>query len=72
MYLDAAEREPARRRDLLRRAAAYAQASLRDFQHYQGRAADLEARAQQLIDDIAQALGRARSKTGEPCREAVP
>ncbi len=56
MYLQAAEREPARRRDLLRRAQAYAQASLRDFQHYQGHAADGEARAQQLIDDIAQAL----------------
>ena len=59
MYLDAAEREPAaaRRRDLLRRAAAYAQASLRDYQHYQGRAAADEANAQRLIDDIAQALG---------------
>ena len=30
-------REPARRRDLLRRAQAYAQASLRDFQQYGGR-----------------------------------
>ncbi len=59
MYLDAAgrERAPARRRDLLLRAAAYAQASLRDFQHYGGRAADMEARAQGLIDAIAQALG---------------
>ena len=57
MYLDAAGREPARRPDLLRRAAAYAQASLRDFKHYEGRAADMEAKAQQLIDIIAQALG---------------
>lgn len=57
MYLDAAGREPARRRDLLRRAAAYAQASLADYQHYQGRAADQEAKAQRLIDHIAQALG---------------
>ena len=59
MYLDAAEREPApaRRRDLLRRAAAYAEASLRDFQHYQGRAAADEAEAQRLIDIIARALG---------------
>jgi len=59
MYRDAAKREPApaRRRDLLRRAAAYAQASLRDFQHYQGRAADMEADAQGFIDDIARALG---------------
>lgn len=57
MYLDAAGREPARRRDLLRRAQAYAQASLRDFQHYQGRAAADEAKVQRLIDEIAQALG---------------
>jgi len=33
----------ARRRDLLLRARAYAEAALRDFRHYQGRAADLEA-----------------------------
>ena len=59
MYWDAASREimPARRRDLYRRADAYAQASLRDFQHYQGRAAADEAKAQRLIDDIARALG---------------
>jgi hypothetical protein len=59
MYRDAAgrERTPARRRDLLLRAAAYAQASLRDFQHYQGRAAADEADAQGLIDAIARALG---------------
>jgi len=58
MNLQAAGREatPSRRRDLLHRAQAYAQAALRDFQHYQGRAADEEARAQQLIDIIAQAL----------------
>ena len=60
MYLDAADREsaPSRRRDLLHRAQAYAQAALRDFQHYQGRAADREARAQQLIARIAQALAQ--------------
>jgi hypothetical protein len=59
MYLNAAGREaaPARRCDLLRRAAAYAQASLRDYQHYQGRAADREAKAQRLIEDIARAVG---------------
>jgi tetratricopeptide (TPR) repeat protein len=36
MYFDAADREaaPARRRDLLRRALVYAEASLRDFQRY--------------------------------------
>jgi hypothetical protein len=37
---------------LLRRAAAYAQASLRDFQHYQGRATDMEANARRLIEII--------------------
>jgi tetratricopeptide (TPR) repeat protein len=57
MYDDAAGREPARRRDLLRRAAAYAQASLRDYESYQGRAADREAKARRLIEDIARALG---------------
>ncbi len=58
MYLDAAEREstPARQRDLLHRAQAYAQAALRDFQHYQGRAAADEAKAEELLADIAQAL----------------
>jgi hypothetical protein len=58
MYNQAAEREstPSRQRDLLHRAQAYAQAALRDFQHYQGRAADLEDRAQQLLAAIAQAL----------------
>lgn len=60
MYLQAAEREspPARQRDLLHRALAYAQAAFRDYQHYQGRAADREARAQQLIARIAQALAQ--------------
>jgi tetratricopeptide (TPR) repeat protein len=54
MYREAAGREPAaaRRRDLLRRAAAYAAASLRDYQHYQGRAADMEAKARRLIEII--------------------
>lgn len=58
MYLEAARREssPSRQRDLLHRAQAYAQAALRDFQHYQGRAAADEADAQQLLDVIAQAL----------------
>ena len=57
MYGDAAECESPRRGDLLRRALAYAPASLRDFQHYQGRVAVDEAKAQRLIDDITQALG---------------
>lgn len=60
MYVHAAEREPApaRRRDLLRRGQAYAEASLADYQHYQGRAAADEADAQELIDRIAQALAQ--------------
>ncbi len=56
MYLLTEEQESVRRRDLLRRAAAYVQASLRDFQHYQGRAADIGSFAQGLIDDIAREL----------------
>jgi tetratricopeptide (TPR) repeat protein len=58
LYRQSAEDEPTpyRRRDLLRRAEAYAQTALEDFRHYQRRAADWEARAQQLIDLIAQAL----------------
>jgi tetratricopeptide (TPR) repeat protein len=58
MYLDAAGRESAatRQRDLMHRAQAYAQAALRDFQHYQGRAAKDEANAQQLLARIAEAL----------------
>ncbi len=58
MYLQAVggKSVPARQRDLLQRAQSYAEAALRDFQHYQGRAAADEARAQKLIDIIAQAL----------------
>jgi tetratricopeptide (TPR) repeat protein len=58
MYLDAAQREatPSQQRDLLLRAQAFAEAALRDFQHYQGRAAALEASAQGLLADIARAL----------------
>ena len=60
MYLRAAGREesPARQRDLLLRAEAYAQAALRDFQHYDGRAAADEAKVQRLLDDIGQALAK--------------
>jgi tetratricopeptide (TPR) repeat protein len=58
MYRDAAGRESApARRDLLRRAAAYAAASLRDYKSYQGRAADREAKARRLIEIIARELG---------------
>jgi len=41
---------------LLLRAQAYAEAALRDFKTYQGRAAADEANAQQLIAAIEQAL----------------
>ena len=60
MYRDAAGREetPTRQQDLLRRGLAYAQASLRDFQHFQGRAAADEADARRLIERIEGALGR--------------
>lgn len=58
MYRDAAGRAAApARRDLLQRALAYARASLRDYQHYQGRAAADEAKAQRLIDIIEGMLG---------------
>lgn len=60
MYLDAAERDaaPARRRDLLQRALAYAQAALRDFQHYQGRAAAKETKARGLLEHIQRTLAK--------------
>ena len=58
MYGQSANRQdtPNRRRDLLLRAKAYAEAALRDYQSYQGRAADMETLAQQLIAGIEQAL----------------
>ncbi len=60
MYAQVAGREetPARRRDLLLRGQAYAQAALRDFQSYQGRAAGDEADARQLLTDIDQDLAK--------------
>jgi tetratricopeptide (TPR) repeat protein len=59
MYLEAAEREttPARQRDLLHCARAYAEAALRDFHRYQGRADEDETKTQQLLARIAQTLG---------------
>lgn len=59
-YARAARREsaPSRQRDLLHRAQAYAQAALRDFQHYQGRAAEKEAETQQVLATITQALAK--------------
>ena len=58
MYLQAAAREeqPAQKRNILYRARAYAEAALRDYQHYQGRVAEKEAKAQGLLDRIRQAL----------------
>ena len=58
MYLRASaqEKTTSRRRDLLDRAQAYAQAALRDFQTYQGHATDQEAAAKELLHRIAEAL----------------
>ena len=60
MYVRAAENEdhPPQQRASLLRARAYAEAALRDFQHYQGRAAKEEAKTQGLLDDITQALAK--------------
>jgi tetratricopeptide (TPR) repeat protein len=58
MYAHAAEREeqPSQQRASLLRARAYAEAAMRDFQHYHGRAAADETDTQRLLDDINQAL----------------
>ncbi|HEX8491812.1 MAG TPA: CHAT domain-containing protein [Pyrinomonadaceae bacterium] len=58
MYAQASEREeqPSQQRYSLLRAQAYAEAALRDFQQYQGRAATDEANTQGLLDAINQAL----------------
>ena len=58
MYAIVSEQEtnPTRRRDLLLRARAYAQAALRDFQHYMGRASAEEVQTQHLIESIDKAL----------------
>ena len=60
MYAQAAEREnqPSQQRANFVRARAYAEAALRDFQHYEGRAAALEAQAQGLLARIDQALAK--------------
>ncbi|MBI5366701.1 MAG: CHAT domain-containing protein [Planctomycetes bacterium] len=60
MYFRAAAREdrPPQQRDYLLRAQAYAEAALRDFQRYQGRAAKDEADAQRLLDHVHQALAK--------------
>jgi tetratricopeptide (TPR) repeat protein len=60
MYLRAAKSEdqPSQQRANLERARAYAEAALRDFQHYQGRTAEKEAKARQLLEQIDQALAK--------------
>ena len=58
MYLQRAHDEDqlSQQRASLLRAQAYAEAALRDYQHYQGRAADKEELTQGLLDQINQAL----------------
>jgi tetratricopeptide (TPR) repeat protein len=58
MYAQVARREeqPSQLRATLLRARAYAEAAMRDFQQYQGRAAADEAKAQRLLDQINQVL----------------
>lgn len=58
MYLQASEHQPkpSGHRDYLHRSQAYARAALRDFQHYQGRAAAEEAKVQRLLDLLAEKL----------------
>ena len=70
MYLDAADEEalPSQERACLHRTHAYAEAALRDFQHYQGRAAAAEAKPQQLLAVIAQALHTAGGGAAEESR----
>jgi len=60
MYIRAAEQEeqPSQQRAFLLRARAYAEAALRDFRQYQGRAATDEAKAQHLLDLINQDLAK--------------
>lgn len=60
MYARAAEREkqPTQQRAFLLRARAYAEAALRDFQHYQGRTVKNEADAEGLIDLINHGLAK--------------
>ncbi len=48
--------DPKSRRELLERVLAYARASLRDYQSYQGHATTDEAEAQELIEHIEQDL----------------
>lgn len=60
MYSETVEREdpPVLQRANLLRARAYAEAALRDFRYYQGRAANDEADAERLLGHIGEALDR--------------
>jgi tetratricopeptide (TPR) repeat protein len=60
MYIRATESEElsSQQRAILLRARAYAEAALRDYQQYQGRAAVEEADTQDLLDLINQALAK--------------
>lgn len=60
MYVQASGREnqPSQQRTSLLRARDYTEAALRDYKHYQGRVAKHEADAQDLLDQINQALAK--------------
>jgi len=60
MYANTAriEEQPSQQRTTLIRARAYAEAAMHNFQHYQGRAAEMEATAQGLLDQINQDLAK--------------
>ena len=61
-HAQAAEGEiaPSRQRDLLRRA----EAARRDFQHYQGRAAGMDTKAQDLLEIIQAELAKLEYRGG--------
>jgi tetratricopeptide (TPR) repeat protein len=58
MYATASQKQPqpSLKRATLLRAQAYAEAAIRDYHHYQGRAAADEADAQRVLDQIKQDL----------------
>jgi len=58
MYLEApaTSSEASTTKTNLQRARDYAEAALRDFKHYSGRAVEQEARAQRILDRINEAL----------------
>jgi len=60
MYARASENEkqPSQQRDFLHRAQAYAEAALRDYQYYQGRAADMEDKVQTHLSGIKRVLAK--------------